>query len=591
MANKIVISVGPIPAKLSNNSTIRLMPPQVDDDTIAAFLHTAVTRLAHTSGSEVTIIAWKHTDLSALPNERNINVVQVENTDEYIEWFEKHIKEYDTFILSATLSKLMPTGHSTINLQYDVNIQFRETPRIINLVKEHNPDATLIGYAHATDGTDDIMGKAQKILLESNADIIFTWKDKDMVALLKGGATIECSFNGHVQIIQEAVKQEYYRTMTAFLLKEERDDPGIMAAFEDAKAYGEYGVLVPVKGRANMYVSKMPGEEQDPILVREVNHNTRTIFASGECIAHLPAMQAILNREKDKAVVFLPLTELLKIPKGREDKAPAKYIPHYLFPGSVKEVETAKKCKSEGYMVVDYAYHGAMKVLPLSTDKKEPKIPDGSLKDGEGLTWHHDGTNYCLHCTRQEDPKDPTVMTGEYGLPFLFKEKNESNVSIWNDALKALMPDKWESGYDDGMCKALISDKFLWTRTRIVENPCIIPEDEKASGRQAILFMRRSGLTADECKSIMNETIVAYNAFLTGNVYEITLVMQMEDGTWNCEDVASNCYSPTFENLTKLFPERDYELEKALTSGTYQVQRIERRTKEYFDYDGTNRVG
>jgi phosphopantothenoylcysteine synthetase/decarboxylase len=142
MKKKVVISCGPIPARL---------------DSVKFLTNRFKGGLAFKTANflkdeyDLTIVKWTHTELPNKYDWTNTQIVNVIDVAQYYKWFEEHAADYDAFIMAAAVANLMPSNpwegkfpshNYKVGDQFD--IKFEIAPRAIDIIKKVNPRACLI---------------------------------------------------------------------------------------------------------------------------------------------------------------------------------------------------------------------------------------------------------------------------------------------------------------------------------------------------------------------------------------------------------------------------------------------------------------
>lgn len=300
---KVLISVGPIPAKLDS---VKFITNRFKG---GLALKTA-NRLAD-KGNDVTIIAWRFSDYDL---QTTLPVICV---DDVIDYYKKVLEfEADAYILAAAVANLMPSNPYEGKFpshNYEVgekfNVEFEIAPRVIDEIKKQHPRAALIGYK-LYDGTDEqLIAAAKTTLFESKANVVFAnhpkWAKEKKIVLTQDGAVFECSFEEHCQLIHKLVNEEFYST-------DERSAciPEVYSADEqfvidnyptfekDGRVYGTFAVKKTFKSNDTMFLTTTRGKKggKDAVsLVIDVNHHTKKIIASQKATLNAPLLAAMLK--------------------------------------------------------------------------------------------------------------------------------------------------------------------------------------------------------------------------------------------------------------------------------------------------------
>lgn len=214
---KLVISVGPIPARLDS---VKFITNKFKGGLALKTLYMLIEK---ESIIIPTIIKWKNTELDNI-GDKKFNIVNINDVDEYYNWFKENAINYDIFILAGAVANLTPTkpfeGKFPSHLYKEgdkFNIEFTIAPRSIDIIKKINPTACLIGYKLFDCETDaELIEVGRTVLHESKANIIFANTPKDAknrkLALMQDNSVIDCTFEQHVDLILKLIDSRFYKT-------------------------------------------------------------------------------------------------------------------------------------------------------------------------------------------------------------------------------------------------------------------------------------------------------------------------------------------------------------------------------------------
>jgi len=221
---KIVISCGPIPAKLDSVKIVT--------NIFKGGLALKTAEYLYENFTNVTILKDKSTKYE---NKDNINVIETDGVLDYFDWFQKNANNYDVFIMAGAVSNLMPSKpykNKFPSHNYKVgesfDIPFEIAPRAIDIIKKANPYCCLIGYK-LFDAKDDeeLIKIATHVLHDSKANIIIANTPKDAknrkIILTQDGASIPMSFDEHLKFINKTIRAEYFKTNIVNISDEERE--------------------------------------------------------------------------------------------------------------------------------------------------------------------------------------------------------------------------------------------------------------------------------------------------------------------------------------------------------------------------------
>lgn len=372
---KIVISAGPIPARLDS---VKFITNRFKG---GLALKTA-TYLAEWPNNLVTLVIWKFTDISEINKELFDGIVFVSDVFEYFKWFTDHANDYDAFVMAAAVANLTPVSPYEGKFPShdykpgdEFDIRFMIAPRAIDAIKRHNPRACLIGYKLFDAQTDEeLIGIARHTLKDSKANIIFANTPKDAksrkIALTQDGSVIECDFDDHMSLINRAVQQEYYMTRI------EKPDAGfwhdinvreaaaMVKMFE--KTFDGYGTIaVTVNGRNGVFMTTSRGHEKTPVAVFGIEGNNKKqimfgmkaenkniVMASDKATLNAPALKAMLSMTGQAYVVH------------RHAKTVAANSASYIFPGTWEEYVSVQWKTRNDYF--EEPGHGYLKAFSFS---------------------------------------------------------------------------------------------------------------------------------------------------------------------------------------------------------------------------------
>lgn len=361
---KVVVSVGPIPARLDS---VKFVTNRFKGG-LAVRTAFNLAKLGH----DVTVVAWKYTDIptdvmSAEPDRvlkrgERIEypgirkIVRVDDVLEYYDWFVAHAKDYDAFVMAAAVANLTPVrpyvGKFPSHLYKpgdEFDIKFMIAPRAIDAVKQINPRSCLVGYKLFDTPDDDALIRiAHETLSESRANIIFANRPADAktrkIAVTADGAAFETNFDGHVRLIDRAIRQVYFHTDVSPLTNEEKSDPDVVAAFalveRFEKTFQGYGTVAFPAGKDRFATTSRGHRSGTPVLVRSVDRANAVVHASGKATLNAPLLSRLVR--DDAFVIHRHYDD----PLARD--ASTSLRPHdvlytcgeYVFPGTKEEYDT-----------------------------------------------------------------------------------------------------------------------------------------------------------------------------------------------------------------------------------------------------------
>ncbi|MGB9978863.1 bifunctional phosphopantothenoylcysteine decarboxylase/phosphopantothenate--cysteine ligase CoaBC [Methanobacterium sp.] len=130
-----------------------------------------IAKEAFIRGAEITLIKGNMT--ADVPNV--FNVVEVESSAEMHYAVSKLADENDIFVSAAAVSdfKVKNADVSKISSDTDITIELERTPKILNEVKEINPDIFLVGFKAVHNLSDEeLLNAAKQRMEESSADLM-----------------------------------------------------------------------------------------------------------------------------------------------------------------------------------------------------------------------------------------------------------------------------------------------------------------------------------------------------------------------------------------------------------------------------------
>ena len=290
---KILISVGPIPAKVDSVKFIT--------NVFKGGLALKTAEYLKNRGNDVTIIAWEHTKLNT-----QIPIIVIKDVMDYYQTILS--LEFDAYILAGAVANLMPSNPYSGKFpshNYSVGekfqIEFEIAPRVIDEIKKKYPRSTLIGYK-LFDGSQEDLIKAAKITLhESKANIVFanhpkSAKDKK-IALTQDGSIFECSFDEHCDVMNRLIQETFYKTKEEkidFMMNE--DDNFVIENYspkeEDARYYGTFAIR-----KKNGFLTTKRGKKdyRDVTFVSKVDHDKTTVYAVEKATLNAPLLDQVFK--------------------------------------------------------------------------------------------------------------------------------------------------------------------------------------------------------------------------------------------------------------------------------------------------------
>lgn len=366
---RVVISCGPIPARLDSVKFIT-------NKFKGGLAFKTAKALVNEDEFNVTIIIWDGTPVPDWCDDK-VNVVKIKDVYDYYNWICNNAEQYDAFIMAAAVANLapvkpwegkFPSHNYSVGEEFD--IKFTIAPRAIDAVKKHNKRACLIGYK-LFDGTEEELIDAAKITQkESKATIIFanhpaTAKEKKL-AITSDGTIIPCSFDEHIGMIINAIKNHYYSTK---IVEVNTEDPHIREALAVVKMYENtfkeigYGtVAVPIENYPGWFATTSRGHAGDPVVVCEVDNTSRTVYASSKATLNAPTLAVMLKYNEGSIIVHRHYGD----PNLDNNKYLESVKLDYTFPGTIEEVHAITECCKNGHTGAISNPHGVLFAYPIT---------------------------------------------------------------------------------------------------------------------------------------------------------------------------------------------------------------------------------
>lgn len=382
---KIAISVGPIPARMDSVKYIT--------NRFKGGLAVQTAGMLADKGHELTIVAWAftaNTELSELETHPNVKeIVRVSDVFEYYDWFVANAKNFDAFVMAAAVANLTPVkpceGKFPSHLYKpgeEFDIKFMIAPRAIDAIKSLNPRCCLIGYKLFDCESDGELAEiAKHTLKDAKANIIFANTPKDAkrrkLAVFPDDTVLEVNFKDHVDLIDRAVRQEYFSTAMSFL------EPGEMTAdvrealatvemYEKTFGTGYGTVAVPVKNRPGTFATTSRGHKGGAVIVDHVDYGARTVHVKSpgdmmKATLNAPALAAMFSARglKDWPGIVIHRHDGDPLYAADQIEGEKTETGKYLFPGTVEECDVIMNYAASGYDVVFQEGHGYLAWLPV----------------------------------------------------------------------------------------------------------------------------------------------------------------------------------------------------------------------------------
>lgn len=396
MSQKIVISCGPIPAKLDSVKYIT--------NRFKGGLALKTAEFFVKEGFDVTIVKWEHSSLEVQKefDKSHLHYVNVADVVEYYEWFEMNAINYDVFIMAAAVANLMPVdpykGKFPSHLYHEGDefpVTFTIAPRAIDVIKKRNPKAFLVGYKlFDAKNDDELVEIASHTLMDSKANVIFANTPADAknkkLALTQDGSVIPLSFDEHLLFIARLIKQQFFATQIIDINSSpvyKKHKSFIDAAFNAIrlfeKSIDNYGTMA-IKITEDSFVTTSRGHRGDPVLVEKVDVEKRLVYASGKATLNASALFAVIQDGFD--FVF----------HRHEYSDCTPIFRQYLFPGTLQEYNYVKRFFIPKYYLMSTGtepYHGYIRGIKIAGNNSwmtdVVKNITGIKEDPLSVNWDH----------------------------------------------------------------------------------------------------------------------------------------------------------------------------------------------------------
>ena len=300
--------------------------------------------------------------------------------------------DYDAFIMAAAVANLIPSdpydgkfpSHKyKVGEQFD--IRFEIAPRAIDIIKQINPRAALVGYKLFDGPEEELIEAARITLRESKANIIFANTPEDAkdrkFAVMQDNTVLPCSFDEHLTLIDRLIDAEYFRTIIEPMTEDEANSVNIRKVLNIVKMYeksmnGFGTVAVPIPNVKNMlFATTARGHNGDPVIVRSVDFDEHTITATAKATLNAPALAAALDlMTEDSVIVHRHFDD-----PNFDRKTPFDAImDRYLFPGTAEEAEAvaAGICEGDRVKLVGHGDIAVRRIADVCWDKYYEQFPD-----------------------------------------------------------------------------------------------------------------------------------------------------------------------------------------------------------------------
>jgi len=300
---RILLTAGPIPARLDSVKFLT--------NRFKGGLSVKTAHYLRDQGHDVTLVAWKHSDLKTdLPIIPIVDVMDYYNT--VLEF------EADAYILAAAVANLMPSNpyegkfpSHNYKVGEKFNIEFEIAPRIIDDIKKRHPRSTLVGYKLYDGDYDHLIAAAKTTLFDSLANVVFAnhpaWAKDRKIALTQDGAVFETTFDEHCQLIDQIVRAEFYQTVVqpteVILAEEENFVVNNYPSYPlDGRTYGTFALR-----RDTGFLTTTRGKKtgiKAVAWVTDVNHDTKTITSSEKATLNAPLLDKMFEVNPHFSILY-----------------------------------------------------------------------------------------------------------------------------------------------------------------------------------------------------------------------------------------------------------------------------------------------
>jgi phosphopantothenate-cysteine ligase len=152
-------------------------------------------------GAEVTYLYANH---AIMPNFLPKESVQIKTTDQLFETITNLLQtnQYDAVIHLMAISDFSPIGYSDMNNYQNGNILpltdakmsskldglvlfFKNTPKVINVIRDYQPQTVLVGFKLLADASDDKLVQAAKYIFETSGCDFVVANDQTQISASK----------------------------------------------------------------------------------------------------------------------------------------------------------------------------------------------------------------------------------------------------------------------------------------------------------------------------------------------------------------------------------------------------------------------
>lgn len=295
---KVLITVGPIPAKLDSVKFL--------SNRFKGGLALKTAEMLKQRGHDVYIVAWKHAELKT-----NIPITRIEDVVDYVQTVLS--MKMDAYILSAAVANLMPSNPYEGKFpshKYKVgekfNVEFEIAPRLIDMIKVKYPTATLIGYKLYDGTNEDLVKAGVKTLTDSKANLVFAnnpiWAKDKKIAITSDGACFEINFDEHVEMMDKLIKDSFYKTiLTNHKYDLSNEDCELISNYpkyeKDGSIFGCFAIK-KTEGFITTTRGKKKGVEKTAF-VSKVDHENLIVYANEKATLNAPLLDMFFSENPD----------------------------------------------------------------------------------------------------------------------------------------------------------------------------------------------------------------------------------------------------------------------------------------------------
>lgn len=360
---KILISVGPIPAKLDS---VKFLTNRFKGG--LALKTAAMLAENH----EITIVKWKNTTIDWTKKMSHFvdSDFRMIDVDDVIDYKEKVLNEKaDVYVLAAAVANLMPSNpwkgkfpshNYKVGEQFD--IKFEIAPRIIDEIKKKYPRAGLVGYK-LFDGTDEELVEAGwETLINSKANIVFAnhpkWAKERKIMLTSDGAEVPVSFDEHVDMIDKLADAKYFKTEVnpsfGLLMPDPLMDEDVKDFVQKYPKYekhgftfGTFAIRMGTKDKCMFLTTSRGKRDSGFAKVIDIDFGQKEIYAAEKATLNAPFLGMLLRLNPQINVLIHGHKKICDYPS----------VP-YVFPGTTQEVNSAGGMNFKISPVYNIEYHG-----------------------------------------------------------------------------------------------------------------------------------------------------------------------------------------------------------------------------------------